>query len=109
MWGRSGEVRVSAVREGELKDVQFDISVLSVPEKISGADEIVMGTHGVILKQGARTGVFLPSVAKETGWTREKFLAELCSQKANLPSDCWKDPSVSLYVFTTQEFAESTG
>jgi AMMECR1 domain-containing protein len=47
--------------------------------------------------------VFLPQVATETGWDLETFLSELCSQKAGLPPDAYKnDQSVKLQVFTAQ-------
>jgi AMMECR1 domain-containing protein len=60
----------------------------------------------VIVSDGNRQGVFLPQVADETGWSKEEFLSELCSQKAGLPPDAWKDPNVSLYVFTADVFSE---
>lgn len=90
----------------ELGKVDIEISVLSVPKRAASADEIVMGKHGVIVKQGFRGGVFLPQVATETGWTKEQFLSELCSQKAGLPPDAWKDPSTELLIFSAQVFGE---
>ena len=65
-----------------------------------------MGKHGVIVKRGSRSGVFLPQVATETGWSKEEFLSTLCSQKAGLPPDAWKDPSTELYIFTAEVFSE---
>ena len=37
---------------------------------------------------------------------KEEFLNLLCAEKAGLSRDCWKDPSVELYVFTAQVFDE---
>ncbi|MBF0523235.1 MAG: AmmeMemoRadiSam system protein B [Candidatus Omnitrophica bacterium] len=99
--------RFSPVKDKELKDLHVEISVLSKPRLINNVDEIVLGKHGVIVSKGAfNQGVFLPQVATETGWSKEEFLSELCSQKAGLPSDCWKDPATKMYIFTAQVFSE---
>jgi len=69
-------------------------------------NEIVMGQHGVIVRKGLfHQGVFLPQVATETGWTREQFLSNLCSHKAGLPPDAWKDPKTRLEIFTANVFS----
>lgn len=102
----SEDPRFPSVRPEELKDIEIEISVLSKPRDVSNADEIVLGRDGVIIGQGMRQGVFLPQVADETGWTKEKFLSELCSQKAGLPSDCWQDPQTRIKIFTADVFAE---
>lgn len=59
-----------------------------------------------MVKSGFNTGVFLPQVATETGWPKERFISELCSQKAGLSPDAWKDPATELYVFTAEVFRE---
>jgi AmmeMemoRadiSam system protein B/AmmeMemoRadiSam system protein A len=102
----SDDPRFSPVAPGELKDIHVEVSVLSRPRAVKSADEIVMGAHGVILRRGMQGGVFLPQVATETGWTKERFLSELCSQKAGLPPDCWKDPATRLEIFTAEVFGE---
>lgn len=98
--------RFRPVSPGELDKLEYEISVLSPLRKVKNAYEIVTGKHGVQVSKGFHGGVFLPQVATETGWTKEEFLSELCSQKAGLPRDCWKDPSVTLQVFTAQVFPE---
>ncbi|MDP8266170.1 MAG: AmmeMemoRadiSam system protein B [Candidatus Aceula meridiana] len=99
--------RFSPVGTSELKDLEIEISVLSKPWKVNSADEIVIGTHGVIVSKGLfHKGLFLPQVGTEQGWTKEQFLSVLCTQKAGLPADAWKDPSVTLEVFTAQVFSE---
>ncbi len=90
----------------ELKDFDVEVSVLSKPRPVKDPAEIQMGVHGVILSRGPFRGLFLPQVATETGWSREKFLSELCGQKAGLPADCWKDPATRLDVFTADVFDE---
>jgi MEMO1 family protein len=102
----SQDPRFQPVTARELKDIDVEISVLSKPRVTKDPGEIVMGTHGVIVTRGGRGGVFLPQVATETGWSRERFLAELCTQKAGLPADCWKDAATRLEIFTADVFGE---
>lgn len=98
--------RFNPVKEGELDKLEYEISVLSPLKKVSSAEEIELGKHGVEVQKGFRSGVFLPQVATETGWSKEEFLSELCSQKAGLPRNCWQNGSTDLYVFTAQVFPE---
>ncbi len=89
----------------ELKGLSIEISVLDTPVPVKSAQEIVYGTHGVMVSQGKRSGVFLPDVSKEFP-TKEEFLSELCSQKADLPRNCWQNPQTQIKVFTTQTIEE---
>ncbi len=98
--------RFKPVQPYELEHLKVEVSVLSIPQKIQSTDQIELGKNGVIVKKDGRSGVFLPQVATETGWSKEEFLNELCSQKAGLPPDCWKDPTTELYTFTAEEFGE---
>ena len=102
----SSDPRFQPVSEKELAKLDFEISVLSKPRRAKSIDEIKLGVHGVIASRGDRGGVFLPQVATETGWTKEQFLSELCSQKAGLPADAWKDPQTKLDIFTADVFSE---
>jgi len=98
--------RFPVVTTEELKDINIEISVLSVPRRVQSAEEIELGKHGVIVRKGMRQGVFLPQVATETGWDKKTFLEHLCWGKAGLPKDSWKDKDTELYVFTAQLFEE---
>lgn len=98
--------RFSPVSYKELKDIKIEISVLSPQQKIDDWQKIKLGKHGVVIRKGLRGGTFLPQVAEETGWDLETFLANLCSHKAGLSPDCYKDPSVKIFVFTAQVFSE---
>lgn len=100
------DFRFPEVKLSEVKDIDIEISVLSPLKKVSSPEEIILGVDGVIVKSGGNMGVFLPQVAVETGWSKEKFLSELCSQKTGLSPDAWKDPSTELYVFTAEVFSE---
>ncbi len=97
--------RFPPVSPHEVEDLHIEISVLSPMRLVESPDEIVVGTHGVLVRQGGRSGVFLPQVAPEQGWDRETMLSNLCSHKAGLPADAWQH-GAELHVFTAQVFAE---
>ncbi len=98
--------RFYPVAKDELKNLNIEISVLSPNIKIDDWRQIKLGTHGVVVKRGNQGGTFLPQVATETGWDLETFLSNLCSHKAGLPADSYKDPQTDIYVFTAQVFGE---
>jgi AmmeMemoRadiSam system protein A len=108
-----GEMAVAAARDDprfpplgsdELTDLEVELSFLSAP-RAAQPDEVVPGTHGVVLRRSGRLGVFLPQVAAELHWDRDTLLAEL-SRKAGLPASAWRDPSTRLEVFTAQRVGE---
>jgi uncharacterized protein len=59
-------------------------------------------TDGLYLTAAGRAGVFLPQVARETGWGREQLLDRLCQEKIGLPPHAWRDPTSKLFVFPTE-------
>ena len=101
----SQDHRFTPVRPDELDDIHIEISVNTPLKRVGGADEIVLGKHGVVVEKGLRRGVFLPQVATETGWSKEEFLGNLCAQKAGLPPDSYKRDA-RLYVFSSIVFEE---
>jgi len=102
----TGDPRFPRVQSADFKNIEIEISVLSPLQRVSSADDIQLGIHGVVVRRGFRSGVFLPQVAQETGWTKEEFLSYLCAHKAGLSQDAWKDKSTELYVFTAEVFSE---
>ncbi|MDD5669953.1 MAG: AmmeMemoRadiSam system protein A [Candidatus Omnitrophica bacterium] len=98
--------RFTPLKLNELNKIEIEISVLSPLEKVDSCEDIILSTHGVLIQKGMRSGVFLPQVAEETGWSKEEFLSCLCSHKAGLPPDAWKDPSTEIYIFTAEVFSE---
>jgi len=98
--------RFPAVNEAELKEIEIEISVLSPLEKVPSAERIELGKHGVLVRKGGHSGVFLPQVAIETGWSKEEFLSYLCAHKAGLSKDAWKDKDTEIYIFTAEVFSE---
>ncbi len=102
----TGDPRFSPVSVNELEDIDIEISVLSELEKITDPNTIEIGKHGVLVRKGFRSGVYLPQVGTETGWSREEFMNSLCASKAGLPQDAWKKGEVDIYVFTAEVFGE---
>ena len=98
--------RFNPVTVEELPELHYEVSVLTAPTRIVDWKKIELGKHGVIIRKGTCAGLFLPQVATETGWSRKKFLEELCKQKAELGKDCYKDPEVIIEVFEAEVFKE---
>jgi len=98
--------RFNPVTKNELDKLDYEISVLSTLKKVDSWKDIEIGKHGVRIVRGLRAGVFLPQVATENNWDLDTFMSVLCTQKAGLPADCWKDKGTEIYVFTAQVFDE---
>lgn len=98
--------RFPPVSEEELDDIDIEISILSPLRTITSVDEIIVGTHGLVVDDGRHRGLLLPQVPVEYHWDREKFLRHTCL-KAGLPEDAWMRPGVTLSVFTTTTFSEA--
>ena len=92
--------RFVPVKESELSDLDYEISILSPLKKIDDWQKIEPGKHGVKVVKGNNSGVFLPQVATENNWNLEKFMNTLCEQKAGINPDAWKEDDTDLYVFT---------
>lgn len=92
--------RFAPMREEEVESVEIEVSVLSPLQK-TGAEEIEIGKHGLLVEQGPRRGLLLPQVATEHCLTRERFLEETC-HKAGLPRDAWKSVETVIYGFTCE-------
>jgi AmmeMemoRadiSam system protein A len=97
--------RFPPLGRSELAGVEVEISLLTPPRQIAAPREIVVGRDGVVLRRSGRSAVFLPQVATEQGWTREKMLDELCL-KAGLAERCWTDRA-ELATFQAEVFGES--
>jgi AmmeMemoRadiSam system protein A len=89
----------------ELDALHIEISYLTPMQRVSKTDDIVVGRDGLLIRLGRQSGVLLPQVAYERGWTRGEFLAQTC-YKAGLPLDAWKQPEAEIYSFTAEVFGE---
>ncbi len=89
--------RFPPVTADELMDLEIEISVLTVPERIRDPLLIEVGKHGLIISQGDHRGILLPQVPVENNWSREEFLEQACL-KAGLPRDAWAS-GADIYIF----------
>jgi len=102
----TSDPRFPPMKVDELSKVHIEISVLSPLRRITDAQQIQVGTHGLMILQGERQGVLLPQVPIEQGWSRDEYLEGLC-RKASLPAGCWREAEqASLYAFTAVVFGE---
>jgi hypothetical protein len=89
----------------ELPDIDIEISVLTPLEHLSADSETDLiaklrpGVDGVVLRQGAQQGTFLPAVWQELP-DPVHFLRQL-KRKAGLPADRWPD-AVEVWRYTTE-------
>jgi AmmeMemoRadiSam system protein B/AmmeMemoRadiSam system protein A len=89
IYAATQDPRFSSVSREELQDLEFEISVLTPPQKIDDPRRVEVGRHGLVISQGNSRGLLLPQVAVENAWNRETFLDQACV-KAGLPPDAWK-------------------
>jgi len=101
--------RFSPVTPGEISQIQITISVLSHPEPLNFDSEIDLkrqinpGQDGLILSDGARRGLFLPSVWKKLPDV-DSFFAHL-KQKAGFSFDYWSN-TIRVERFRSFEFGD---
>lgn len=100
----SEDKRFYPVKLEELDQLEYEISILSSLEKVDNWQDIETGKHGVQIRSGFSSGVFLPQVATDNFWDLETFLSQLCLQKLVLAKDCYKQEDIEIYTFTAQVF-----
>ncbi len=97
--------RFHQVAADELRDLEYEISVLSPLRRVRDVEEIRVGRHGLLIHKGDHEGLLLPQVASEENWDRTTFLVETC-YKAGLPARAWQDADADLFRFTALVFRE---
>jgi hypothetical protein len=102
----TSDPRFAPLAADELSRVSIEISILSPMRRIADVQEIVVGTHGLMLVEAGQRGVFLPQVPVEQGWNRDQYLENLCG-KAGLPTTCMS-ANPELYAFTAFVFGEES-
>lgn len=100
-----GDPRFPPLTEGELKDIDFEISVLTEPKQITGdmPKQVKIGKHGLIIEKGGYSGLLLPQVFTELDADAESALEMTC-EKAGLPAGSWQEKDAKVYVFECQIF-----
>jgi uncharacterized protein len=105
--------RFSPVAGKELERLVVEVSVLTVPTPLDSSTpdgmlaEVTVGRDGLIVEGRGASGLLLPQVAPEQGWTALELLEGTC-EKAGLPSDAWRDPRVHVRRFEADVFVESS-
>jgi AmmeMemoRadiSam system protein B/AmmeMemoRadiSam system protein A len=102
--------RFSQVTYDELNNIEIEVSVLTVPEKLefsSGEDlknKLRPMVDGVVLRRGLFKSTYLPQVWEQLPG-KESFLSSLC-RKGMMASDCWQDPSTEVSTYQAFIFEE---
>ncbi len=105
--------RFPSVKTIELNDIVFEVTVLTPPVEIDVSDpmeyleKIKVGRDGLIIRQFFSSGLLLPQVPVEYGWSVEEFLQHTC-EKAGLARDTWKNENVKIEKFEGIIFKEET-
>lgn len=101
-----GDPRFPPLRREELPRIEIEVSLLSEMIPVRDISEIVIGRDGLLLRQGFRSGVFLPQVPVEWNWDLQTYLSQLC-RKAGLPDRAWKRDDAELFRFEAEVFGET--
>ncbi|MBI4348740.1 MAG: AmmeMemoRadiSam system protein B [Elusimicrobia bacterium] len=99
------DARFPPIERERIDEHRIEISILTPPKPVASAEDIQPRVHGVMLENRGRRGLFLPQVWESLP-DKDRFLAELCAQKAGLPANCVEDPSTRLQVFRVESFED---
>jgi AmmeMemoRadiSam system protein A len=97
--------RFPPVTAAELPSLAYEISVLSPLRRVTDIQQIRVGEHGLLMKNGDSEGLLLPQVPVEQKWDHQTFLEQTC-RKAGMDSNCWKDEDTDIFAFTAVVFNE---
>jgi hypothetical protein len=107
------DFRFHPVRGNELSRLTVEVSVLTVPVALrfttpeDAIRSVTVGRDGLIVEGFGSSGLLLPQVAPEQGWSAEELLDGTC-EKAGLPPRAWRDPHVKVKRFEAEVFHEVT-
>lgn len=105
VYSATKDPRFPAINEGELKNLNIEISVMGEVKDLQNLGDIEIGVHGLIVERGMSRGLLLPQVAKEYGWDRKIFLEQTCL-KAGLSASASEDKETKLFFFDSFCFSE---
>ena len=104
------DYRFAQVRPQEVDSLEFEISILTVPQPVKYQKPVELisklrpGIDGVILRDGLSRATFLPQV-----WEKledpEEFLTHLCL-KMGAAADLWKKKVLNVQTYQVEEFSE---
>jgi len=105
------DYRFRPVTLSELARISIEVSVLTPPVPLrfsnpkEAIDAVKVGRDGLIVDGLGSSGLLLPQVAPEEGWSAEELLDGTC-EKAGLPPKSWQDPRVKVRRFEAEIFRE---
>lgn len=100
------DYRFPAVVLNEMDSIEIEISILTPLQKIDHINQIRLGTDGIYIKKGSRSGTFLPQVATDTNWSLEQFIGFCARDKAGIGWDGWKEKDVEIFVYQAIVFGD---
>lgn len=97
------DTRMPAISACELPYLSLDVTLLSESEPLKGfgkdlLTQFEIGKDGLRIRLGNHSGLLLPSVPVEQGWSKQEFMEALC-RKAGLPGDAWFQSEVQVEKF----------
>lgn len=98
--------RFPSLNASELPEVSIEISLLTPFERVEGPQGITVGLHGICVRRGAKSGLFLPKVAARAGWDAKTFVDKARLEKAGM-SRREMDEGFELYRFRAYTLEES--
>ena len=98
----TSDSRFRPIGPDELDNLMIEISVLSPRKQIFDKGEIILGKHGIYMKNGMNRGTLLPQVAINQNWSVDEFLGHCASDKAGIGWDGWK--TADLFIYGTMVF-----
>lgn len=106
----TSDPRFPAVDLVELRNIIVEVSVLTPPAELpfqqGNARELVkIGRDGLMIDSKYGSGLLLPQVPVELGWSIEDYLTNLC-YKAGTGPEALSDPSTRLFSFQAIIFKE---
>ena len=89
--------RFPPIAPNELKDLSFNVDVLTTPKPIKSKDQLDPKKYGVIVEAGFRRGLLLPDLE---GVDNVDYQIDICRQKAGIAPD---EP-IKLYRFEVKRY-----
>ena len=105
--------RFPPVRADELKEIEIEVSVLTVPKRLAFTSpqdllaKLRPGIDGVVLRVEDRQATYLPQVWEQLP-DKRLFMNEL-AEKAGLPADAWTRPDAAVMTYQVEAFKEEGG
>ena len=89
--------RFPPIAPNELKDLSFNVDVLTTPKPIKSKDQLDPKKYGVIVEAGFRRGLLLPDLE---GVDSVDYQIDICRQKAGI----MPDEPIKLYRFEVKRY-----